>query len=396
MPRTSLALRTAAAALALVAGGLLAAPAHASEASDAYRQAMALEKAVQKARNDESAEAAAKQQLVEFATSKSALLEGQKASLSKLDLMYLGLLQAYAGDSAKGIATLHEAVNKDEETKYGANIHANLVQALLDADQPDGAAAEVEKMQALYPDAKETKIAVMNTGMAYRGVPNHEKAAKWLRVAMDMGNSSATKPLVNSLLMAGKKDEAVQACKDAVEKGVPQLKEDMQTLLAITEKHHTDVSSLVKFDAFIPNGEPETKDRVLVLGFWNVSSRSFRNTLKLLDQISKGYQGDVCCIAATTYYKKDAESGKIDENMSPEVERSWGSKLRDQENWTGWMGYLPNEQAVKDLGVSALPHFVVVGKDGTLLFAHTMDFSGGGATDVAILKKVLNLATGRD
>lgn len=357
----------------------------------AWTELDGLEKATKK--GDEAARKEAQEKLVASAKAKVEQFLPLRDSLSKGDMVYVGLMQGMAGDAEGGITTLRLAVEKREETKYGANYHANLVQALIEANQPDGAAAEAEKMQALY-EGKDLKTPLMNVGMAYRKEMKFDKSAQWLAAAFEAGNTNATKPWVNSLLMAGKQSEAVAAAKLGVEKGIPQQKEDMQVLVNVTEKIGSDVSDILHFD-FAQGGEPDMKDKVIVMGFWNVSSKTFKWTLKLLDRIKRDYGDDVVCIAATTYYKKDAGTGKIDESMSPETERSFGLQLADQESWRGWMGYLPNEAAVKAWGVSALPHFTVTGRDRVLLFAHTMDPTGGGDTDIAILRKVLDSATGR-
>lgn len=383
----------AAAVVAAFLAGAVATPAFASDASDAYKEAKAKKDAVKKAGNDEAKRQTAEQELADYCKGKAETLAAQKATMLRTDLMYLGWLKFWAGDKQGGIATVREAVDSKAETKFASSIHANLVNILIDNGEPDGAAIEAQKMIDLYADSKEAKLAAMNLGMAYRAQLNHEKAAKWLQTTFDMGETNATKPLVNSLLLAGKKDAAVAAAKAAVEKGIPQQKEDMQVLVDITEKIGTDVSGLLKFDGFVPSGEPELKGKVVVLAFWNVSARTFKWSLRLLDGVKKGYGEAVTCIAATTYLKKNPETGKIEDTMSPEVERSFGAKLADQESWRGWMGYLPDEAAQRALGVAALPHVVVVGKDGTLLFAHTMNVADG--TDTKILGKILDQATGQ-
>lgn len=376
--------------LALTLGAaLVQSPAFASEASDAHKGALELKTAIKKAGNDEAARTAAQSALKDFAKSKADILQEKRGSLSKLDLMYLGLLQCMAGSSDTGIETLRVAVEKKEETKYGANIHANLVQALLDAGQPDGAAIEVAKMLEIYTEAKEVKIAVMNLGMAYRSALNFEKSALWLQRAFDLGDMNATKPLVNNLLMLGKQEAAVAAAQAAIEKGVPQQKDDMQTLKDITEKIGSDVTEILKFDAFVPSGGPDLSDKVVVLVFSHGSAKTFKACLKLCDRVKKFLGDDVVPILTTTYYKKNFESGKIEDSVTPEMERDFGAKLVDQENWRGWMGYLKDEAAMKAWGVSALPHVVIVSKDRKLLFAHTFDLSDRGERDWAVMEKVL-------
>ncbi|MCE9634531.1 MAG: hypothetical protein K8T90_02405 [Planctomycetes bacterium] len=379
--------------LALTLGVALAqSSAFASEASEAHKAALELKAAIKKAGSDEAARTAAQTALKDFAKSKADILQEKRGSLTKLDLMYLGLIQCMAGNNDTGIETLRVAVEKKEETKYGANIHANLVQALLDANQPDGAAVEVDKMLALYTEAKEVKIAVMNLGMAYRGALNFEKSAHWLQKAFDLGDMNATKPLVNDLLMLGKQEAAVAAAQLAIEKGVPQQKDDMQTLKDITEKIGSDVTEQLKFDAFVPSGGPDMTDKVVVLIFSHGSAKTFKVCLKLCDKVKKLLADDVVPILTTTYYKKNFESGKIDDSVTPEMERDFGAKLVDQENWRGWMGYLKDEAATKAWGVSALPHVVIVSKDRKLLFAHTFDLSDRGDRDWAVMQKVLESA----
>lgn len=373
-------------ALALGLSVALGAPAFASEASDAWKQAKEMRDAAKKT-SDETARAEAQKNAESFAKQKAETLAGSKATLSKLDLMYLGLLQGWGGDKSGAIATLRDAVAKKEETKYGANIHAALVSALIDNGEVDGAAIEAGKMRETYAEAKETKVSVMNVGMAYRGTMSHDKAATWLQTALEMNDYSAIKPLVNSLLMAGRKADAIAAVKGVIEKGPPQMKEDMETLQKITEKHGEDVSEMLKFDAYVPSGAPETKDKIVVLGFWNVSARTLKWTLSMLTSIKQGFGEDVTCLAATTYYRKDPDSGKIDESMTPDRERTVGQRVQDEMGWRGWMAYCKDEQATRDWGVSGLPFFVVVGKDGKLAFAHTMNVLD--QTDTKILRKVL-------
>jgi tetratricopeptide (TPR) repeat protein len=370
---------------------LLAAPALASDASDAWKQAKELKDAVKKGA-DENAKAEAQKAFEDFCRKKVEVLSSSKSSLSKLDLMYLGLLQGWAGDKKGAVDTMRAAVEKKEETKYGANVHAGLVQALIENDEVDGAAIEAGKMRELYAEARETKTTVTNVGMAYRRALQHEKAAVWLQTALDMNEYAVIKPLVNSLLLAGKKSEAVAAAKGVAEKGPPPMKDDMNTLAAITEKFGEDVSDMLKFDAYVPSGEPDLKDKVVVLGFWNVSARTLKWTLGLLDRVRKNYGDDVVVLAATTYYKKDPDTGKIDDSLTPDRERGVGQRVQDEMGWRGWMAYCKDEQATRDWGLSGLPFFVVVSKDRKLLFAHTMSWIDD--TDQKVLDKILQQATG--
>lgn len=367
----------------------LAASAFASDASDAFRQAKEMHSAWKKEK-DEAKKAELQAQLDSYCKQKVEVLGASK--LTRLDTMYFGQLQGIAGLKNEAIATLRAAVASKEETQYASVIHANLVQAIIDAGDLDAAFAELKVMKGLYDTAKETKVASMNVGMALRGALKFEASCEALRMALDLNEFAAVKPLCNGLLLSGQKEKAVATAKEAIEKAPAQMREDLTLHAAMVERVGTPAPALA-FDAFVPAGEPDLAERIVVLGFWNVSAKTMKWTFKLLDRIKQGYGDDVVCLAATTYYKKNAETGKLEEGMAPEVERGFGSQLRDQEGYGGRLAYLKDEAAVKEFGLSALPHFVVIGKDRTLLFAHTMNPADG--TDTAILKSVLDKALGK-
>lgn len=378
-----------AALAAFLAASLPAADVLASEASDAHKQAKEMQSAWKKEK-DEAKKAELKAQFDAFCKSKADILTLQK--LSRLDLMYLGQIQGMAGMKAEAVATIRKAVESKEETQYGSIIHANLVQAILDSGDMDAAFAEMNKLREVYPGAKEGKVSAMNVGMASRAAGKHSVAVEALKIAHEAGEPSAIKPLCNSLLLLGQKDEAAKLAKEAVEKGVPQLKEDLLVHAEIVGRIGGPAPAL-SFDACVPPGEPEIGERVVVLGFWNMSAKTAKWVLRLMDSIKKGYGDDVVTLAVTTYYKKNAETGKIEDSVTPELERTQASAFRDQESFAGRMAFLKDEAAMKEWGVSALPHVVVIGKDKTLLFAHTMNVLD--QTDTNILKGVLDKALGK-
>lgn len=373
-----------AAALAL---SFIAAPALASEASDAFKKA----KEMQKAAKNEGDEAKKKELQDAYAAFVKERAEALKtATLSRMDLTYLAQLQAMAGSFDDAVASARKAVESKEETKYGAEIHLNLIDVLLDKGDIDAAAEEAGKFVKVNEGHKLCKTALVNVGMAYRKKLDFAKSAQYLDMALQLPEWAIVKALVNNYMMLGQKDKAIAVVKHTIEKGPAVIKDDMNTLLAITEKTG-EKFTLPKFESYVPVGEPELDGKVIVLAVWNASAKTLKWTFKVLDAVKSGYGDNVTPLAVTTYYKKNVETGKMDESVTPEQERGWGAQLKDQFGFGGRLAYYSSEAELKEIGMSALPHVVVIGKDGKLLFAHTMNTLDN--TDMDILKKVLDEAT---
>lgn len=373
-----------AAALAL---SFLAAPAFASEASDAHKAAKEMKTAA-KNEQDEAKKKELQDAYVAFVKTKVDALKA--ATLSRMDLTYLAQLQNMAGDGEGAIASARKAVDSKEPTQYTAEIHAILVNVLIDAGSLDAAGEEAKKFATAQEGHKLSKTVLVNVGMAFRKKLEFEKSATYLEGALAANEWSIVKALVNNYLMLGQKEKAVTVVKTAIEKGPGVIKEDMGTLLAIVEKVG-EKFDLPKFDAFVPASDPEIEGKVVVLAVWNASAKTLKWTFRVLDEVKKGYKDAVAPLAVSTYYKKNVESGKMDESVTPEQERGWGSQLKDQFGYGGRLAYFASEADLKTIGMSALPHVVVIGKDGKLLFVHTMNTLDN--TDMDVLKKVLDEAT---
>lgn len=375
-------------ALALAAALSFAAPAaFASEASDAHKQLLEKRKAA-KSEKDKDKRAELETEILAFCKERSDALKTQK--LSRMDTCYLGLIQSAAGLHDDAVATCKAAVESKEETKYGTFIHISYVDVLVAKGDVDAAAAECEKMRTAYEGQKEVKVAFGNVGMAMRKAKQYEKSAKLLETAVELGTWEFVKTVVNNWLLVGNKERAVAIANVAVEKGPPAIKEDMQVVADFAAKVGTKID-LPKFDGFVPPTEPPLEGKVVVLAAWNLSARTTERTLKVLDMVKSGFGDDVACLAVTTYYKKNAETGKLDESVTPEQERAWGSTIRDNFTYGGRMAWFPSEADMKSIGVAALPYFCVIGKDGTLLFGHTMQF-GPDSPDFDILGDVIKAA----
>ena len=380
--RTALSTKVLTLALALFATQL-AAPAFASDASDAFKAAKEMQKAT-KAEKDDAKKKELEDAQTAFVKGK---IESLKASpLKRMDLTYLAQLQAMAGELADAVVTARKAVDSKEESQYGPEIYAILINILIEKGDLTTAGEDAKKFATLHEGHKMCKTVLVNVGMAYRKALTFDKSAEFLAMALEASEWSITKALVNDYVMLGQKDKAIAVINTVIEKGPAVIKEDMQTLLAITQKIG-EKFDLPKFDAFVPAGEPEMAGKIVVIGVWNVSSKSMAYTLKLLDRVKEGFGEEVVCLAATTYYKKNAETGKMDESITPEQERGWGGQLKDQMNYGGRMAWFPAEADLRTIGMSALPHLCVIGKDGRLLMAHTMNTLDN--TDVEVLKKVL-------
>lgn len=361
-------------------------PAFASDASDAHKQASALKKAVESAKGDDEKKDA-QSKLEAFCRDKSAALQGKDKS--PLDLAYIGLIQSMGGMYDEAIATLRSAVNDKRENKYLPNIHGYLVDTMIDAGKPMEAFAELEKMAVLHTGSKPLKTVSMNVGMALRGTMNFPESAKALEMALAERNAAAIKPLVNSYLMANDKEGAIKAVETAIEKADDKQKPELEVLLATTKA----IGHKLAFApvAIVPAPAPEIAGKVKVLGVWNPDAGTMRWTLALLDAVRNRYASQpVVALGVSTYYKKDAASGKMDENMTPEAEHDQGVKIRDQWEYKCELAFVKTEAELDALGRTALPYFVVLDKDDTLLFAHVMNRSD--RADVDILYKVIEKA----
>lgn len=376
----------------LVTAALLfaaALPALASEASDALKEAEGRRKTVDQIADDgERRDADAK--LKEFAERRSKeLLAGQ---LGKMDIAYVGKMLGVAGLHDSAIEVLRKAVADPGQTKYGSHIHAYLIQALIDGGKRAESLDELNKMEAQYAGDKQLKAMCMNVGMALRAHGDHEKAADALGKALQMKNTAALKPLVNSLLMIGRKDAAIETIGWAMEKGGEARSEEFVPLLEITKKVGTKVP--LAFDAFAPDGTPEMQGKVVVLGFWNVSARTFKWTLQVLEGIRAKYGlENVVTLGVSTYYKKNPDTGQIEADMTPEREREFGMSYRDQYGYQGFLAYTKDEAALTELGLSGLPYFMVFDREGTLVWTHTVNPADD--TDVNILRAEVAKRTGQ-
>jgi len=375
--------------LALAFALALAGPALASEASEAYKQAKELEKAVSRARDD-AAEAEAKVKLEDFCKSAAERLAAGK--LSKMDMLYLGYVQSYGGMHDAAVATMRQAVADPAETKFGANVHAGLVDALVAKGDLATALEEVRAMRAQYQDHKLVKTQAMKVGLGLRGARDYAKSAEALELSLAMNDLGAAKTLVNDYLLLGQQDKAVATAERAVEMATGPDKAEMETVLAITRKVGQPMP--LDFAAFVPAGAPpELAGKVVVLGFWNVSARTLEWTMGVLKSIHSGFGASgVETLAVTTYYKKDAETGQMDEAMPPEKEHEVANLFRSQYGYTGAVAFARDEAALKEMGLSGLPYFMVVGKDGKLLFAHVVN-PASGSGDVELLRDTIEKAT---
>lgn len=377
---------------ALVVVGFLllicVAPARASEASDAYKAADKLAKAVDRAGTEEE-RSAAEQNLREFVEKKSKALSAQ--SLSKMDTAYLGRMQSVGGMHDEAIATLQKALADPSATKYGSYIHVFYVKALIRAGKPAEAFAAFQAMSEAHPGEKNTKIAAMSTGLALREARMWKESAVALDAALKAKDPAALKPLVNSLLLDGRKDEAIAAIEWAIQTaGEAGADEAHPILLDITKKHGEKIA--LDFDAFAPAAETDISGKVVVMGFWNVSAGSLRWTMETLEGLFQEFPpvDGVAVIGVSTYYQKNPDTGMFDESMSPEAEREFGVSYRNQYGFNGQLAFVKDRDALQALGCSALPYFVVVGKDGTLLYAHTINRDD--PTEMEVIREIVKKA----
>ncbi len=357
--------------LAVFALLLSATPAHASEANDAYKEANALAKTVKRAATEE-ARAAAQKKLEDFVRSKSAALSTKE--LSKMNTAILGRMQSLGGMHTEAIATLEKAIAHKGKTAYPSTIFLFYVRALIAGGQARKAFTYFEEMKGTYEGEKNLKIAAMSLGLGLRAEKEWTKSAQALDVALKMKNAAALKSLVNSWLMVGEKEKAVAAVEYAIEiSGEAGHSPARDVLLAITKKHGEQIA--FEFDAFTGGEAPDLEGRVVVMGFWNVSAASLQWTMETLQSLWDEFppKDGVTVLGVSTYYKKDPDTGFVEEGMSPEAERDFGVSYADQYGFTGQLAFTKDRDALLTLGVSALPFILIRGKDGRLLLAHTIN-----------------------
>jgi tetratricopeptide (TPR) repeat protein len=367
---------------------LTGSPAHASEASDSSKKAIALSKNVDRAQTEDD-RAAAEAELREYVERRSKYLSNQE--LGKMDTAYLGRMQSYGGMHDEAIATLQKALAHPGATKYGYYIHFFYVKALIRAGKPAESFEAWKAMKKEFPEDKRTKQGAMSVGMALRGARMWKESTVALGAALQGKNPSALKPLVNSLLMEDRKDEAIKAIDWAIETaGEAGADEAHPILRAITLKHGEKID--LPFDAFAPEEAVDTEGKVVVMGFWNVSAGSLRWTMQLLESLYQQFPPlkGVVTLGVSTYYQKDPDTGTFNDAMSPEAEREIGVSYRNQYGYSGQLAYVKDREALQALGCSAFPYVVVVGKDGTLLYAHTINRAD--PTELEVLREIIDKA----
>jgi len=379
------------ACLAVLALVMTASHAFASAASDAYKQAKKMATAVDRAASDEE-RAAKETELHDWAKTKASALLGQ--NLGRMDIAYVGRMQSAAGLYDDAITTLEKAIGDPRKSKYESYMYLFYVRALIGAEQHDKAFAVFQKMSVDYGAEKNAKIAAMSMGLAMRAKRRWKESAVALDFSLKMKNAAALKPLVNSLLLDGQKDAAIKAIEYAIEKaGEKGADEAHPILMAITKKWGETLP--LEFVDFAPGPAPDIEGKVVVMGFWNVSAGTLRWTMGTLQGLFDMFPptAGVETLAVTTYYKKNPDTGKIEEAMTPEEEHAHGLAYRETLGFRGQLAYVKDREALKALGVSAFPCITIVGKDGKLLYSHTVNRND--PTEIAVIQDIIKNAAAK-
>jgi tetratricopeptide (TPR) repeat protein len=377
--------------LAVLALLLTVSTSFASEASDAYKEAKVRATAADRAETEED-RAAQRADLQDWARSKSRAILAKNPG--RMDMGHVGRMQTVAGLYDDAIATLEKAIADPRKTKYESYIYLFYARALIGGEQWDKAYSAFEKMKTDYGGEKNTKIAAMSVGMAMRTQRRWKESAAALDVSLKMKNAAALKPLVNSLLLDGQKDAAIAAIEYAIEKAGEGGADPAHQILLGVAKNWGEVVPYEIVD-FAPGPAPDLKGKVVVMGFWNVSAGTLRWTMESLQYFFDSFPpvDGVETLAVTTYYKKNPDTGMIEEDMTPEAEQTHGLAYRNQWGFQGQLAYLKDREAMQALGVSAFPCIVVIGKDGKLLYSHTINRED--PTEIDVIADIIKKAAGK-
>ncbi len=365
--------------------------AFASAANDAYKQVKKMADAAARAGSDEE-RASLQAEVQDLAKSKARGLLAM--DLQRMDIAYVGRMQSAAGLYTDAIPTLEKAIADPRNSNFESFMHLFYVRALIGAEQYDKAFAAFEKMSKDFEGEKNTKFAAMSMGLAMRTQRRWKESVVALDLSLKMKNAAALKPLVNSLLLDGRKDAAIAAVEYAIEKaGERGAMEAHPILLQLVKNWGETVP--VEILEYAPGPAPDLDGKVLVMGFWNVSAGSMRWTMQTLQYFFDAFPpvAGVETLAVTTYYKKNPDTGKFEDDMTPEAERAHGIAYRETYGFQGQLAYMKDREAMMALGVSAFPHIVVIGKNRTLLYAHTINRRD--PTEIAVILDIIKKAAGQ-
>jgi tetratricopeptide (TPR) repeat protein len=311
-----------------------------------------------------------------------------------MDIGYVGRMQSKAGLYDDAIVTLEKAVADPRPSKNASYIHLFYVRALIGAGQYDKAFTAYEKMSVEFEGQKNAKIAAKDIGAAMRSQRRWKEAAVALDFALKSKDAASLKPLVNTLLLDGRKADAIAAIEYAIEKAGEKGADASHPILMQLAKTWGEPVTL-EFDAFAPGPAPDLTGKVVVMGFWNTGAGSMRWTMGTLNAIFDTFPpvDGVEVLAVTRYYKKNPDTGKIEDTMTPEAEREHGLAYRETHSFQGQLAYMKDLASMEALGMSALPHIVVVGKDGRLLYSHTINRRD--PTEVDVILDIIKKAAGK-
>ena len=279
----------------------------------------------------------------------------------------------------------------ETDPKTQARLHQRLVNALAEKGDVGPAWTAFDAFAAECADAKTLKSAALAVGMAAREAGRYDVAIPAMERSIALGNTDkpTTKLYINTLLLNGDKAKAVAVARAAVEANPTD--DNWKYVLTAAERVGEAAPSL-DFESYVPTGKPMTEGKVVVLGMWNVSAKTLRWIMSALRQLDERYRGHpVVVMGLTTYYKKNDETGLLD--LTPEAERAQAQLVRENYNFDGVLAFAADETRLREFGYSALPYFAVVGKDGKLLFASTLNPAGGG--DLKILNGVIQDAVAK-
>ena len=150
----------------------------------------------------------------------------------------------------------------------------------------------------------------------------------------------------------------------------PQIKQRFKTRMAQIESVGKPAPALKNVDKWINTSGlklADLKGKVIVLDFFAPWCAPCRGAMPYLEKLYKEYKDKgLVVIGVTSYYGTFSDGKNKVPNLKPEEEFTYIAKFVKEKQIEYPVAVLSSKDSLHDYGVSGIPHFTVIGKDGKI------------------------------
>ncbi len=270
-----------------------------------------------------------------------------------------------------------EVIKKIKDPKALDQNKYNIVYAVAYFNTGDlqSAMKYLDKVSSASPDYA---INATNFGYMLMRDKKMKEATKFLEKAISaakldpMTGFYAYNGLVMCYEQLGDDAKVKETLKKAIDNPAlpPQIKERFKTRMAQFDTIGKPAPALKNIDKWINSSGlklADLKGKVVVLDFFAPWCSPCRNAMPYLEKLYKENKGKgLVVIGVTTYYGTFSDGKNKIPNLKPEEEFKHIEKFVKERKIEYPVAVLTTKDSLHDYGVSGIPHFTVIGKDGKI------------------------------